>query len=78
MKKKFRQITVDGDDSWAWRVEDSKDKYYYNVSITIWKDKKVVYEKSFGYMCKSVKKYSITPGLISRFIKMYLVKELVS
>lgn len=40
MKKKFRQITVDGDDSWAWRVEDSKDKYYYNVSITIWKDKK--------------------------------------
>jgi len=74
MKKKYRNITIDGDNSWAWRVKDSGDDFYYNVDITIWKDKKVVYQKGYGYMAPDVKRYSITPGLISRFIKRHLVK----
>ena len=72
MKKKHRNITIDGDDSWAWRVRDSGNDFYYNVGITIWKDKKVKYQRCFGYMGPDVKKYPFTPGLISRFIKIYL------
>ena len=72
MKKKFRNITIDGDDSWAWRIHPA-DSYYQIQSITIWKDKKVKYKNGFGYMCDGQEKsYNFTPGLISRFIKMYL------
>ena len=77
MKKRFRSITIDGDNSWAW---------YYNTpmyrgceesyrNLTIWKDKKAVFRKTYGradLYYQEPKKYKITPGLISRFIKLYL------
>ncbi len=78
MKKKFRTIIVDGE-NWAW---------FYNVpyyrgceesyrSLTIWKDKKAVFRKTYGradLYYQEPKNYKITPGLISRFIKIYLKK----
>ena len=73
MKKKFRNITIDGDDSWAWRMS-VVDSFYKIQKLTIWKDKKVVFETGYGYMHKSDRKpYSITPRLIARFIKTYLI-----
>lgn len=76
MRKKFRNIVIDGDNSWAWNVYTT-DTYYKFKTIKIWKDKKNVFEKSYGgdYGFKQKEKeYEITPGLISRFIKMYLKK----
>lgn len=78
MKKKYRQITIDGDDSWAWGVETGDD-YYDGRSLVIWKNKKRVYNKTIRHNDFGIyKRYQMTPGLISRFIKMYLAKELVS
>lgn len=73
MKKKFRKIVIDGDDSWAWRFY-AKGDYYDWKSVTIWKDRKVVYENSFSpsYSVTKKKRYKFTPGLIARFIKIYL------
>jgi hypothetical protein len=71
MKKKFRQITIDGDDSWAWAVHDHGD-YYRTKVLKIWKDKKIVY--TFGEdEVHTIKPYSITPGLVARFIKTHLI-----
>lgn len=78
MKKKFRKIVVDGDDSWSW---------FYNIpayrgceeshrKLKVWKDKKIVFEKTYiesDY--QEPKNYKITPGLIARFIKIYLKNE---
>lgn len=78
MKKKFRQITVDGDDSWAWSVKNT-DNYYDTRVLIIWKNKNRVYEKCIRDNEYSIyKRYSITPGLIARFIKTHLSKELIS
>ena len=65
-KKKFRKIVIDGE-NWAWAFH-AKGDYYEHQSIKIWKDKKIVFEKT--YNDKSGKR--ITPGLIARFIKIYL------
>lgn len=73
MRKKFRSITVDGDDSWAWQFYAKGDYYDYQI-LKIWKDKKIVLEKSYGYCCGHRRNYRVTPGLISRFIKTYLQK----
>jgi hypothetical protein len=74
MKKKHRSITIDGDDSWAWKVDS--DYHYDTTTVKVWKDKVVKYEKKYsgdsGF--PPSKRYSITPGLISRFIKRHLVK----
>jgi hypothetical protein len=78
MKKKFRQITVDGDDSWAWNVKRTDD-YYDTTVLVIWKDKNRVYEKCIRDNEYSIyKRYQMTPGLIARFIKTHLIKEPVS
>ena len=75
MKKKHRNITIDGDDSWAWSVNPSDSVYQIQV-IKIWKDKKKKYHKGFGYMQDGQEKpYSITPGLIARFIKTNLYEK---
>lgn len=72
MKKKFRQITVDGDGSWAWGVETG-DSYYGGRGLIIWKDKQRVYGKTIQHNDWGIhKRYQMTPGLISRFIKIYL------
>lgn len=74
MQKKFRKITIDGDESWAWNFH-AKGDYYEWQTVKIWKDKKKVFEKSFSdsYSRKTrTKRYKFTPGLIARFIKMYL------
>ena len=64
--KKYREITIDGED-WAWMVSE-KDSYYKLKTIKIWREKKSVYEKTIE------KEYPITPGLIARFSKLYLKK----
>ncbi len=65
MKKKFRNITIDGDDSWAWTYRLLGTEGY--PELKIWKDRKIVFEKNwYG------QKYPMTPGTVSRFIKMYL------
>jgi len=46
MKKKFRNIIIDGDDSWTWRVKDSGNDYYYIVNITIWKGERPIHGKA--------------------------------
>jgi len=75
MKKKFRNITIDGDDSWAWSVHPSDSVYQIQV-VKIWKDKKIKYQKGFGYMQDGQEKsYPITPGLVARFIKTHLVEK---
>jgi len=66
MKKKFRNITIDGDDSWAWMYKLSGTEGYPNLKI--WKDRKIVFKKFYW----GRQRYTITPGLISRFIKIYL------
>ena len=80
MKKKFRKIMIDEDDSWAWNYSELP--WYRGCEesyrkLKIWKDKKIVFDKIYGdnnsYYQES-KKYKITPGLISRFIKRYLRK----
>ena len=81
MKKKFRKIIIDGDDSWAWGYTDLPhyrgcEESYRN--LTIWKDKKALFRKTYGradLYYQEPKKYKITPGLISRFIKIYLRNE---
>lgn len=73
MKKKFRNITIDGDKSWAWTMRGG-DNYYKITELVIWKDKKVKYQKCFGYNCESGdKSYPITPKLVSKFIKKHLI-----
>lgn len=81
MKKQFRKIVIDGDDSWAWNYSELP--YYRGCeesyrSLTIWKDKKAVFRKTYGradLYYQEPKNYKITPGLIARFIKMYLKSE---
>lgn len=63
--KKYRNITIDGDESWAWTI---KSNYYNGKYLIIWKDKVRVCEKSIRN-----NKYPITPGLVSRFIKIHLI-----
>ena len=58
MKKKFREITVD-DKKYAWAVHDG----YENNIITIWLDKKKIYNKSVGGHIK------VTPKTIAEIIK---------
>ena len=76
--KKFRKITIDGDDSWAWSYSDLPHYRGCEESyrkLKIWKDKKVVFDKTYGshnLYYQEPKSYRITPGLISRFIKIYL------
>jgi len=80
MQKKFRKITIDGDDSWAWNynipmLRGCEESYR---KLKIWKDKKIVFEKTYGgseFYYQEPKKYKITPGLIARFIKMYLKND---
>lgn len=74
VKKKHRDIVVDGE-KWAWSIGGGYDyirDWYRTQFIKIWKDKKIVFEKGYPYKQKS---YQITPGLISRFIKMYLKQK---
>jgi hypothetical protein len=71
MKKKYRDIVIDGE-NWAWRFK-KRDDCYGTQFITIWRDKKIVYEKSYMYN-RNKKSYSVTPGLVGRFIKTYLKK----
>lgn len=77
MRKKFRSIVVDGDGSWAWNMT-MRDNYYRFKTLKIWKNKKVIYERTFGgdlpYKQRE-KRYVITPGLVARFIKRYLKNE---
>lgn len=76
MKKKFRAINIDGD-NWAWAfntARDSEGYRYGDQSLKIWHDKKITYEKGYGYCGSRRKKYKITPSLIARFIKTYLKK----
>jgi hypothetical protein len=71
MKKKFRTLSIDGE-NWAWNFY-AKGDYYDCKGMKIWKDKKVVFEKTFkSEYGNEEKKYKITPGLITRFIKIYL------
>jgi hypothetical protein len=75
MKKKYRDIIIDGE-HWAWSfITQSDDEgYRYGAQkLKIWSDKKIVVEKSYGIWNKK-KKYQITPSLVSRFIKLYLKK----
>jgi hypothetical protein len=74
MKKKFRTIIVDGE-NWAWNFH-AKGDYYDCKTLKIWKNKKVVFEKDWSYQYGHPykKKYSITPKLVSRFIRLYLKK----
>ncbi len=69
MKKKHRDIKIDGD-NWAWKFNKS---YYGGQSITIWCNRKKVFEKVYPYS-REQKNYSIRPSLIARFIKKYLQK----
>lgn len=66
-RKRYRNITIDSDKSWSWSITPS----YYTDTLKIWKDRKVVYENTYGYYSHS--KYPITPSLIARFIKRYLI-----
>ena len=58
MKKKHRDITVDGE-KYAWVSN--------GYSVTIWKDKKEI-------LSLSVNKISVTPKYISELIKAYELK----
>jgi len=76
MKKKHRNITIDGDESWAWAVI----RDYQGVStVKIWKDKKLRYEKRYisdpEWVNPPTGMPRVTPSIISRFIKMYLISE---
>lgn len=74
MKKKFRTIIVDGE-NWAWTFH-AKDDYYDVKYLKIWKDKKIVFEKSWSYQygSKYSRKRHMTPAIVSRFIKRFLKK----
>jgi len=73
MKKKFRSLVVDGEEGWAWSYKNYG--WYYSPVLKIWKDKVVVYEKHYDTPSDGgTKRYKFTPGLIARFIKMYLKK----
>lgn len=79
MKKKFRKIIIDGDESWAWSYNTPMYKGCEESyrKLKIWKDKKIMFEKIYGRLdlyYQEPKKYKITPGLIVRFIKIYLKK----
>jgi hypothetical protein len=67
MKKKFRNITIDGDNTWAWAYR-FRGEY---PELKIWKDGKIKYEKYWW----SSKRYPITPRLISKFIRMNLMDQ---
>jgi hypothetical protein len=71
-RKKFRELKIE-DENWAW-IFYAKGDYYDHQILKIWKDKKIVLEKTFGYCSGRRKNYKITPGLITRFIKRYLKK----
>jgi hypothetical protein len=76
MKKKHRKIIINGDDSWAWAVIRS----YNGIStVKIWKDKKLKYEKDYVSEPEWVNPPTgmprITPGLISKFIRLYLLEN---
>lgn len=58
MKKKFREITVDGVD-YAWKVNVTDDGKY----IKIWKDKKVIYEEMVN------SEIDITPQTIKELVQ---------
>ena len=68
-RKKFRDIIVDNE-KWAWGCTQ-KDYYYRSSNLKIWKDKKLKYSLIFDGEHK-IKRYQLTPRLISRFIKLYL------
>jgi hypothetical protein len=76
-RKKHRDIVVDGE-NWAWAFNAARDSdgyRYGDQSLKIWHDKKIAFEKSYGYCCgPKKKKYKIRPSLIARFIKTYLKK----
>lgn len=60
MKKKHRDITVDGV-QYGWTVKDNVDGDGGHM-LVIWKDKKIIHEK---FMCG----LTITPGLVKRVIE---------
>lgn len=74
MKKKFRSLDIDGE-NWTWQFY-AKGDYYDCQSLKIWKDKKEVFRKTLqSEYYSNTRGYKITPGLVSRFIKMFLRNE---
>lgn len=65
MKKKFRDITVDGQ-KYAWSISHPNCDGDGGIKFKIWKDKKVVYE---GYEEGGYGHPDITPAYISNIIE---------
>lgn len=70
-RKKYRDIIIDGE-NWAWMFRTADD-CYGTQDLTIWRERKKVFEKGYFYN-REKKKYQIRPSLIARFIKTYLKK----
>lgn len=70
-RKKYRDIIIDGE-NWAWMFRTADD-CYGTQDLTIWRERKKVFEKGYFYN-REKKKYRIRPSLIARFIKTYLKK----
>jgi len=66
MKKKFRNITVnDVEYAWASRVVDGQ-----HLTLKIWHDKKVIYDKPVGIYAKAV-----TPKMVKYIIERLTRKQ---
>jgi len=66
MKKKFRNITVnDKEYAWSSRVVDGQ-----HLTLKIWHDKKVIYEKPVGIYAKAV-----TPKMVKYIIEREVKKQ---
>ena len=72
MKKKYRDITVDGE-KYAWSVKEM-DSLAYDTTFKIWKDNRVIYQRNWGGDVEG-RAYIMTPGKVARFIKLYLKNE---
>ena len=63
MKKKFRNITVDGKEyAWMSKLVDGQ-----HLTLKIWYDKKVIYEKPVGIYAKA-----ITPKMVKYIIEKHI------
>jgi hypothetical protein len=73
LRKKYRNITIDNDNTWSWGVIRNR---WGQSTIKIWKDKNLKYEKTYTsdpeWVNPPTGMPKVTPGLIYRFIKIYL------
>ena len=70
MKKKFREITVDGV-TYGWLIRNK----YSKRTVEIWLNKQVIFERDIEYNDKNGNNIEITPSRVERIIKNSLKLE---